>query len=238
MPSRRAPRSRAGAASTRRGSARDRARSRASSRGTACGRRARRPRRAPSVPRRPRRPWPCRARARRASTSLIGMAGVGERKHAPTSVPPEQLMIGQRPPPTCSNNHRYGPGFQGSPVVTMVRSEDRSAAGSPFGMSARMSVGEQPRMLTCSSSISDQSRSSGQSGAPSMQHERAAHGAATHHRPRAHDPAHVGGEEDDIARMAVRLIGDLARNRDQENRPGRGGRPWACPVVPEVYVRR
>ena len=96
------------------------------------------------------------------------MAGVGERKHAPTSVPPEQLMIGQRPPPTCSNNHRYGPGFQGSPVVTIVRSEDRSAAGSPFGMSARMSVGEQPRMLTCSSSISDQSRSSGQSGAPSI----------------------------------------------------------------------
>src|SRR2546427_3593409 len=33
--------------------------------------------------------------------SLIGCTGVGERKQAPTSVPPEQLMIGQRPPPTC-----------------------------------------------------------------------------------------------------------------------------------------
>ena len=37
---------------------------------------------------------------------LIGIAGVGERKHAPTSVPPEQLMIGQRPPPTCSCSQR------------------------------------------------------------------------------------------------------------------------------------
>src|SRR5919108_657570 len=57
---------------------------------------------------------------------LIGIAGVGERKQAPTSVPPEQLMIGQRPPPTSSNSHRYGSGFQGSPVVTIVRSEERS----------------------------------------------------------------------------------------------------------------
>src|ERR1051325_1601899 len=58
---------------------------------------------------------------------LIGVAGVGERKHAPTSVPPVQLMIGQRPPPTCSKSHRYGSGFQGSPVVTMILSEERSA---------------------------------------------------------------------------------------------------------------
>ena len=99
---------------------------------------------------------------------MIGIAGVGERKQAPTSVPPEQLMIGQRPPPTCSNSQRYGPEFQGSPVVTIVRSEDRSASGSPFGISARMSVGEQPRMFTRSSSISFHSRSCGQSGAPSM----------------------------------------------------------------------
>src|SRR6266545_1879878 len=76
--------------------------------------------------------------------SLIGTAGVGDRKQAPTSVPPEQLMIGQRPPPTCSNSQRYGSGFQGSPVVTIVRSDDRSAIGSPCGISARISVGEQP----------------------------------------------------------------------------------------------
>src|SRR5918995_5083880 len=63
--------------------------------------------------------------------SLIGIAGVGERKQAPTSVPPEQLMIGQRPPPTFSKSQRYGSGFQGSPVVTIVRSEERSVLGSP-----------------------------------------------------------------------------------------------------------
>src|SRR2546426_12731778 len=63
--------------------------------------------------------------------SLIGIAGVGERKHAPTSVPPEQLMIGQRPPPTWRLSQRYGSGFHGSPVVTRIRSEDRSASGTP-----------------------------------------------------------------------------------------------------------
>ena len=99
--------------------------------------------------------------------SLIGIAGVGDRKQAPTSVPPEQLMIGQRPPPTCSNSQRYGSGFQGSPVVTMMRSDERSCCGSPCGISARMSVGEQPRIETRSSSTSRQRRSAGQSGAPS-----------------------------------------------------------------------
>src|SRR5215216_2360748 len=72
---------------------------------------------------------------------LIGVAGVGERKHAPTSVPPEQLMIGARPPPTRSKSHRYGSGFHGSPVVTSTRNDDRSASGSPWGISARTSVG-------------------------------------------------------------------------------------------------
>src|SRR5439155_25493915 len=72
---------------------------------------------------------------------LIGVAGVGERKHAPTSVPPEQLMIGQRPPPTREKSQRYGSGFHGSPVVTSTRSDDRSATGSPCGISARARVG-------------------------------------------------------------------------------------------------
>ena len=99
--------------------------------------------------------------------ALIGTTGVGERKHAPTSVPPEQLMIGQRPPPTSSKSHWYGPGFQGSPVVTSTRSDERSARGSPCGISARVSVGEMPRIVTPSCSITCQSRSSGQSGAPS-----------------------------------------------------------------------
>src|SRR4029079_19299654 len=64
--------------------------------------------------------------------ALIGIAGVGERKQAPISVPPEQLMIGHRPPPTRSKSHRYGSGFHGSPVVTITRSEERSCVGSPL----------------------------------------------------------------------------------------------------------
>ena len=35
-------------------------------------------------------------------------------------------------------------------------------------------------------------------------------------RPRAHDPAHVGGEEDAVAGPDVRLVGGLAGDRDQE----------------------
>src|SRR5713226_6926739 len=61
--------------------------------------------------------------------ALIGTDGTDERKHAPTSVPPEQLMIGTRPPPTVSKSHRYGSGFQGSPVVMNVSSDERSCAG-------------------------------------------------------------------------------------------------------------
>src|SRR6185503_19554290 len=98
---------------------------------------------------------------------LIGSAGDDPRKTAATSVPPVILTIGQRPPPTRSNSQRYGSGFQGSPVVTIVRREERSFRGSPCASSARMSVGEQPSMVTRSSSTSRQSRSAGQSGAPS-----------------------------------------------------------------------
>src|SRR4051794_13569026 len=62
---------------------------------------------------------------------LMGIAGVGDRKQAPISVPPEQLMIGHLPPPTRSKSQRYGAGFHGSPVVTTTRRAERSAAGSP-----------------------------------------------------------------------------------------------------------
>src|SRR5882672_4375244 len=104
-----------------------------------------------------------------SAQALIGCTGVVERKHAPTSVPPEQLMIGTREPPTFSNSQRYGSGFHGSPVVTNVSNEERSLAGSPWGSSARTSVGESPSDVTRSSSTVRQSRSErGQSGAPSV----------------------------------------------------------------------
>src|SRR3954470_11070011 len=69
--------------------------------------------------------------------ALIGIEGTGERKQAPTSVPPETLISGTRLRPTVSNSQAYGAGFHGSPVVTNVRSEERSAVGSPCGSSPR-----------------------------------------------------------------------------------------------------
>src|SRR3954466_10276846 len=59
---------------------------------------------------------------------LMGSSGCGERKQAPTSVPPEMLMTGQRPPPTTSKYHRQGASFHGSPVDASTRSDDRSCA--------------------------------------------------------------------------------------------------------------
>ena len=38
--------------------------------------------------------------------ALIGTDGTGERKHAPTSVPPEMLISGTRPRPTFSKSQR------------------------------------------------------------------------------------------------------------------------------------
>src|SRR5829696_7061145 len=66
---------------------------------------------------------------------LIGVTGVGDRKQAPTSVPPEQLMIGTREPPTVSNSHRYGSGFHGSPI-RQSRSGGQSGAPSAKTMVA------------------------------------------------------------------------------------------------------
>src|SRR5689334_5304146 len=57
---------------------------------------------------------------------LSGMIGRGERKHAPTSVPPDMLMIGHLFRPIFSKYHFQGSGFQGSPVEPRIRSDERS----------------------------------------------------------------------------------------------------------------
>ena len=60
---------------------------------------------------------------------LIGSTGCGDRKHAPTSVPPEMLITGQRFWPTTSKYQRHGSSFQGSPVEPRMRSlRDRARA--------------------------------------------------------------------------------------------------------------
>src|SRR5437763_13777328 len=74
----------------------------------------------------------------------IGATTWGDKKHAPTSVPPEMFTTGQRRPPTTSKYQRHGASFHGSPVDARIRSDDRSYArtgSSPWAMSARTSVG-------------------------------------------------------------------------------------------------
>src|SRR5438309_5418730 len=57
---------------------------------------------------------------------LMSSTGWGDRKQAPTSVPPEMLMTGHRPPPTTSKYQRHGPSFHGSPVEPRTRNDERS----------------------------------------------------------------------------------------------------------------
>src|SRR4029079_18421758 len=102
--------------------------------------------------------------------ALIGTDGTGDRKHAAISVPPEMLITGTRPPPTVSKSQRYGSGFHGSPVVTNVRNDERSASGSPCGERPRTSVGDRPSEVTRSSSTSRQRRAAGPAGGPLAAH--------------------------------------------------------------------
>ena len=127
----------------------------------------------------------------------------------------------------------YGSGFHGSPVVAIARSDVVSACGSPFGMRARISVGETPSIVTRSCSTSRQSRSSGQSGAPS---------AKTMVAPRAPAPTTVHGPMIQPMSVAKWTTSPsftsvwYATSRAIETRKP----PWTCstpfgrPVVPDV----
>ena len=175
--------------------------------------------------------WPSAGKP--SATGLIGSVSTVVRKQAPTSVPPLMFTIGTRAPPTRSKSHMYGSGFHGSPVVQNARSDERFARGSPFGISARTSVGERPSIVTCSDSTSRQRRSSGQSGAPS---------AKTIVAPTAPPPTTVHGPM--IQPMSVakwmrspRLTSSwYATSRAIETRkpPCTCSAPFGRPVVPDV----
>src|SRR5206468_1318329 len=152
--------------------------------------------------------------------------------------PPEQLMIGTREPPTFSNSQRYGSGFQGSPVVTNVRSDERSLDGSPCGSSERVSVGESPSEVTRSCSTVRQRRSCvGKSGAPS---------AKTIVPPSAPTPTTVHGPM--IQPMSVAKCTTspsctsawyaVSRAIETRKPPCTCTTPFGFPVVPDVYVSR
>ena len=71
--------------------------------------------------------------------------------------------------------------------------------------------------VTRSCSTVRQSRSGvGQSGAPSAKTIVPPSAPTPTTRPRPHDPAHVGREVHDVALVHVGLVGDLARDRDEE----------------------
>ena len=180
--------------------------------------------------------WPRTAKP--TETGFVGSIQVGDRKHAPTSVPPLMLTIGIRPlPQTCSSSQSYGPRFQVSPVVTTHRSDDIVAVGTPFGISARTSVGEIPSIVTRSSSTSCQRRSAGQSGAPSLN---------TIVAPRAPAPTTVHGPmiqpmsvENSTRSPAWRSAWYAAsRAIETRNPPCTWTAPFGFPVVPDVYASR
>ena len=101
--------------------------------------------------------------------ALVGRIGVTERKHAPTSVPPEQFTIGIRPFPADVLVEPVVrpavPGLAGGDDRAQRREvRDRLAVR----MRARTSVGEMPSIVIRSLSTILQRRSGGRSGAPSM----------------------------------------------------------------------
>ena len=127
-------------------------------------------------------------------------------------------MIGTREPPTFSNSQRYGSGFHGSPVVTNVRSDERSVAGSPCGSSARTSVGERPSEVT--RSLLDGAARGGPASASRARPRRRRSSP-----PSAPTPTTVHGpmiQPMSVAKCTtspcvhVGLVGGLARDRDEE----------------------
>ena len=162
--------------------------------------------------------------------ALIGPIGVGERKQAPTSVPPVQLITGTREPPTFSNSHRYGSGFHGSPVVTNVRKRREVGDGVAVRQERpceRRREAERGDALLLDRAPQPVGRRP--VGRALREDDRAAERSDADERPRAHDPAHVGREVHHVARVHVGLVAGLSRDRRRGSRPARGRRPSAFP---------
>src|SRR6266508_721747 len=98
----------------------------------------------------------------------ISSTGYGARNEPPTSVPPEKLITGTRPPNTSHASQSYESGSHGSPVDPRTCTDDRSAVVPPLARSVRINVGETPSIVTPCRSTSRHSRPrSGTSGEPS-----------------------------------------------------------------------
>ena len=126
-------------------------------------------------------------------------------------------MIGTREPPTSSKSQRYGSGFHGSPVVTNVRSDERSLRRRRRAAAARGPASARGRARSrAPARRSARAGRRGQSGAPS---------AKTIVAPSAPAPTTVHGpmiQPMSVAKWTtspcvhVGLVGDLAGDRDEE----------------------
>ena len=224
---------RATAASRRRGSGPGRARSPASSPGTVCGRRA------PDLPAHGtalrvddvHRHSECRA----AQRALLDRGRRRRREEASAHLRSARTVDDRATPaPYMLEEPPVGPG-----VPRLTGRDDRpERAEVGIGLAVRDQCANERRRAAedvyRSSSISFQSwRSFGQSGAPSMKtsEQPIAPPPTTVHGP--HDPAHVCGEEDDVARDGRQPAGDLASDGDEEAALA-WSTPFGLPVVPDV----
>ena len=198
----------------------DRGTARASCPATASCTRARRPRRAPSGRcRRTRRP-PCRARGRRASTARsahdvrrqearadLGAArDVDDRAAARRR---RRRSTSATAPRSTARRSRRGR------AATTGRA--RGPASSPCAISARISVGETPRIVDpMTLDERPEAVRPGIIGRAVVEHERAAVGERADDLPRPHDPTDVGEPEQPLAAAQVHLERDLLGDLHEE----------------------
>ena len=128
-------------------------------------------------------------------------------------------MIGSRPPPTTSDSHRYGSGFQGSPVDAKSRSELRSCdrtGSSPNGIRPRTSVGDRPRIDTRVALAQRPQPVRRRRRRPLCDDDGAAERVGAHDLPDPHQPAEVGNPEQAIVGAEVGLERRLLGQLDQQ----------------------
>ena len=114
-------------------------------------------------------------------------------------------MIGSRPPPTSSKNHRYGSGFHGSPVEPRIRSDDRSWRAHRLlarrDQRAHQRGGDPEVRDAVPFDHRPEPVGSGEVRGAVVQEHRRAERRRADDLPRSHDPAEVGEPEQELVRV-------------------------------------
>ena len=141
-------------------------------------------------------------------------------KHAPTSVPPEMLMIGSRPPPTTSDSHRYGSGFHGSPVEPKTRRLERSCAAGCSSPGGLQRPDQRRRHAQHVHAVLLDRRPHAVRLRPVrrafVHHHRGPDAPRADHLPGTHDPPHVGDPVEGLVRVQVGLVEGLGGHLHEE----------------------